>query len=305
MRLKLLKPEKNMNEEKSPFTKKWIIETGVPIVQSYGGNITLRALHYQLVARGMTNDIPHYKKVVSSMIDARWEGLVNFDEFLDHERETLGKTDFEETDVESSADNAKRQIKLWATSYKKNRWENQTFYPEVFIEKKALQGVFQATCEHWDVALNPCKGYPSLTFLYDAKKRFDEAINDGKSPIILYFGDYDCSGEDIPRSIGDTLERMGTTVEVRRIALMLEQVEAWELPHAPTKAEDSRARNWDGIGQVELDAVEPSKIKKLCNDAIESIFDGDDYRDLRKKQEKEAGEFKEILIRDFNSLLDE
>jgi len=66
------------------FTKKWIIEKGIPIVKSYNGNLTLRALHYRLVAQGMTNDINHYKKVVNAMIEARWDGLLYFDDFLDH-----------------------------------------------------------------------------------------------------------------------------------------------------------------------------------------------------------------------------
>jgi len=70
------------------FTRKWIIETGVPIVKSYGGNLTLRALHYRLVAKGMTNTLQHYKRVVTAMIDARWDGLVEFSDFLDH-REML------------------------------------------------------------------------------------------------------------------------------------------------------------------------------------------------------------------------
>jgi len=286
------------------FTAKWICETGIPIVESYGGNITLRALHYQLVANGMINDVQHYKRVVSTMIEARWNGLVHFGAFLDHERETLGQTDWEITEVDRSADNAKQQIKLWATSYKKNRWENQPIYPEVFIEKKALQGVFEAPCRKWNIALNPCKGYHSLTFLHDAYKRFDEAIDFGKEPIILYFGDYDCSGEDIPRSIGENLKRMGASVEVRRIALMVEQVREWKLPPAPTKVKDSRAANWDGIGQVELDAVEPKKITKLCNDAIESVFDETLFDELQDQEEEEQEEFKSILKRDFVTLLD-
>jgi hypothetical protein len=288
----------------SEFSKKWIIETGIPIVESYEGNITLRALHYQLVAHGMTNDILHYKKVVSAMIDARWSGEINFDAFLDHERETIGQTEYSETDVESASDSAKRQIRAWATSYHKNKWENQEYYPEVFIENKALQGVFQEPCNEWDVALNPCKGYPSLTFLYDAYKRFDEAIRFGKQPIILYFGDYDCSGEDIPRSIGETLYKMGVEIEVRRIALMVEQVKKWKLPPAPTKTSDSRAAAWNGIGQVELDAVDPRKITRLCNDAIESIFDGVLFDRLQEQEESERIEFKKILARDFKSLLD-
>ncbi|MGE3823427.1 MAG: hypothetical protein AB7G44_04335, partial [Bacteroidia bacterium] len=146
---------------KTEFTKKWILQTGIPIVESYNGNLTLRALHYRLVAAGMTNDLNHYKKVVSAMIDARWTGEVAFDAFLDHERESLGSTRYEETEVSEKVSEAERQIKLWATSYRKNRWENQPYYPEVFIEKKALLGVFQTPCLMMDVALNPCKGYPS------------------------------------------------------------------------------------------------------------------------------------------------
>lgn len=289
---------------KTEFTKKWITEKGIPIVESYHGNLTLRALHYRLVAIGMINDISHYKKVVNAMIEARWEGLVDFDGFMDHERETLGSTDYQETDVESSVTRAKQQIKAWATSYKKNRWENQPYYPEVFIEKKALQGVFESPCMSMDVALNPCKGYPSLTFLYNAKKRFDEAIENGKEPIILYFGDYDCSGEDIPRSIQENLERMGTKVEVRRIALMEHQVKEWKLPPAPTKESDTRSAAWDGLGQVELDAVEPRKIVKLCEDAINEIFDQDLYEELLEIQETEDKKFKGILKKDFKKLLD-
>ena len=289
---------------KSPFTKQWILETGIPIVESYNGNLTLRALHYRLVAAGMTNDIQHYKKVVNAMIEARWDGLVEFSAFMDHERGTLGRTYYRVTNPEQSAETAKSQIKLWANEYSKNRWENQPIYPEVFIEKKALQGVFEEPCRNWDIALNPCKGYPSLTFLNDAKERFQEAITKGKKPIILYFGDYDCSGEDIPRSIKDNLLRMGVDVEIRRIALLEWQVVEWELPPAPTKDTDSRSRKWNGLGQVELDAVEPEKIAELCNTAIEEVFAQELYEILLEKEEVEKEEYIRIIKNDFNSLFE-
>lgn len=284
------------------FNREWIIAESVPIVESYSG-LTLRGLHYQLVGLGMVNDIFHYKRVVSAMIKARWDGLVSFDAFLDHERGVIGETAYQQTSVKEETDSAKSQIKMWATSYHKNRWENQLVYAEVFIEKKALQGVFEPVCSEYDLALNPCKGYPSLTFLNDAKNRFDNATCGGKEPIILYFGDYDCSGEDIPRSIGDNLDKMGVSVEVRRIALMEEQVIEWALPPAPTKRGDSRSKNWTGIGQVELDAVKPEKIERLCREAIEDILDEDLYADLIKQESEERKEFKRILKRDFKKLI--
>ena len=152
------------------FDRTWIIQKGVPIVQEYGGNITLRALHYRLVAKGMTNTVQHYKRVIGAMTKARWDGLVEFDDFVDHDRTVEGETDFEFTTVDSKVEHSEYYMKYYMNNYYKNRWENQEYYPEVFIEKKALQSVFQEPCESMDVALCPCKGYPSLTYLSLAKE---------------------------------------------------------------------------------------------------------------------------------------
>ena len=72
---------------KDIFTKAWITENSIEIVSHYEkGVLTLRSLHYQLVGLGMTNDVQHYKRVVSAMIDARWDKLIEFDVFSDLDR---------------------------------------------------------------------------------------------------------------------------------------------------------------------------------------------------------------------------
>lgn len=275
--------------------RSWILKEGIPIVKRYGGNLTLRGLHYQLVNLGMTNDLKHYKKVVTAMIKARWGGLLNFYDFVDHDRDTIGKTESEMTVFDDKVDEAKKQIDLWMKGYSKNRWENQPIYVEVFIEKKALIGAFSDVCKKHKVALNPCKGYPSLTFLYDASERFKEALEEGKEPVLIYFGDYDPSGEDIPRSIKDNLSEMGIGVRLERIALMKEQVLEWKLPPAPTKVGDSRTAKWDGLGQVELDAVTPEKLYELCEDAIDDEFDDDLFDELSNEEREEGDKFREEL----------
>lgn len=276
--------------KKDEFTRQWITDNSLEIISRYEkGILTLRGLHYQLVSIGMTNSIRHYKRVVSAMIDARWAGLVDFDAFSDHDRAMIGKTEFEYTNLVDVIEEGKSTIAFWMDYYRKNRWENQPYYPEVFIEKKALQGVFQSVCYDNDVALGACKGYPSLTFLNEATQRFKDAEDNGKTPIILYFGDYDPSGEDIPRSIKENIINLGCeSIEVRRIALLHEQVVEWRLPHAPAKEGDSRTANWDGLGQVELDAVKPEKLQRMCQDAINDIFDSDLYNELRKAEEAET-----------------
>ena len=274
------------------FTRSWIIANSMQIVKRYeDGVLTIRGLHYQLVGIGMTNSMQHYKRVVGAMIDARWAGQISFEAFSDHDRDVLGSTEWDETNVEDTIEARKGYINYYVKNYEKNRWENQLYVPEVWIEKKALQGVFDSPCKELDVALAPCKGYPSLTFLNEAKYRFERVKEEGKTPIILYFGDYDPSGEDIPRSIEENFTRFGCPVEVKRVALMEDQVIAWNLPPAPAKVGDSRTANWGGLGQVELDAVEPRKLQGLVRTAVNEYLDPDLYEELLEQQDDEKREY--------------
>ncbi len=284
---------------KDKFTREWIMQNSIEIISRYEpGMLTLRGLHYQLVSIGMTNTMQHYKRVVSAMIKARWDGDVDFEAFSDHDREMIGKTEYSTTDLDFEIDFGKRQVQAWMNNYSKNRWENQPVYVEVFIEKKALQGVFGKPCKENDVALGACKGYPSLTFLHDTSKRFQEAIDNGKRPVILYFGDYDPSGEDIPRSIKENLFDFGVDVEIRRIALMEHQVLEWNLPPAPVKVGDSRTAKWDGLRQVELDAVAPEKLIELCQSAIDDCFDEDLFAELMEEEKTERLKYR-LELKDF------
>lgn len=285
------------------FNRNWLISNALEELENYrNGEITIRGLHYRMVARGMTNSMTHYGRVKSAMVFARRNGDVSYSQFSDYEREVIGKTDYIETDVDEEVVDSFDTIKFWLNHYAKNRWENQVYYPEVWIEKKALIGVFKDVCSNESVLLAPCKGYPSLTFLKDAANRF-KSIEDDKKTIILYFGDYDASGEDIPRSIKDNLlADFGVDVEVKRILLLKNQVLEMNLPPAPTKGGDSRGKNWDGLGQVELDSIEPKVIQRYCEEAIRDIFDEDLYDDLMEQEREEKQEYQakiKKLVQDY------
>ena len=289
---------------KDLFTKKWLTANSIQIVDQYEkGILTIRGLHYRLVAAGMTNDIAHYKRVVDAIIDARWNGLIDFDTFSDHDRFMIGETKNKIISLDESINTAKVQVRAWITNYNLNKWQNQYYYPEVLIEKKALQGVFQSVTDELDVSLGACKGYPSLTFLYDVAGRMTAAKGNGHFPIILYFGDYDPSGEDIPRSIKENIIKLGCPdIEVRRIALMKEQVIEMNLPPAPVKIADVRTAAWDGLGQVELDAVEPNVLRDLCRKAVMDVFD-EDSEDRLNEIEKTEGKIFRAELKKFVSTL--
>ena len=268
------------------YGRRWIIDKAQDIVASYDEGITIRQLHYRLVTIGMTNDDNHYKRVVKAMAVARWDNILDMDSFVDRERSMYGETAATEKDLRCME------------NYNLERWSNQNNYIEVWIEKKALQGVFENTCLFKGVGLAPCKGYPSLTFLNEAAHRFRKAIDDGKEITILYFGDYDPSGEDIPRSIKENLERMGITLNMVRKALNPEQIAKYGLPGKPPKKTDSRTKNWDGQSVVELDAIDPKTLKEMAEAAIAEYFDKDLYLELELKAREERKKYR-IALKDY------
>lgn len=280
---------------KKGFDKAWITQAAEAVLRTYSEPITIRQLHYRLVAQGMTNDVNHYKRVISAMTDARWNGSVRFGAFVDRERSMSGETEAAPVSLKDEVERAQYQIQAWMENYHLNRWENQRAYVEVWIEKKALQGVFEGPCEKLRVALAPCKGYPSLTFLHEAKQRFSDAEDRGQDSVILYFGDYDPSGEDIPRSVKENLLRMGIEVEVERVALTAEQIEEMGLPSVPAKEGDSRSRTWSGDGAVELDAIEPAQLAEMVTGAIVERFDPELFRKLRVREKRELHAYQKVL----------
>lgn len=276
--------------------RKEIIDASLDIIDTYSGvPITVRQLHYRLVSQGMPNNIQQYKRVVAAMTKARWAGTVDMEAFVDRDREVVGETKAEETDLGYEIERGKQQVEAWMKAYRLNKWENQPNYIEVWIEKKALQGVCEGPCLAWDVALCPCKGYPSLTYLNEGHDRFDEARGRDQRITILYFGDYDPSGVDIPRSLWANIERMGSDIDVKVIALNPDQINEMRLPPAPVKKTDTRAKGWTG-GVVELDAVEPRELQRIVREAIKQYFNPRLEDELRDREYEERQKYQNALL---------
>lgn len=293
-----------MGKAKDGWGRSVLIARSLPIISSYEGvPMTVRQLYYRLVSIGMPNTDQHYKRVVSAMGVARWKGIVNWDAFVDRERSMEGMTLSDVKDLDEEIKKGKQAIDAQLDSHYLHPWSNQPKYVEVFIEKKALQGVFERPCRKMTVALGPCKGYPSLTYLDQARQRFEEADDRGQDVVMLYFGDYDPSGVDIPRSILDNLIKMENWYEldVNVIALHPHQIEEMNLPPAPVKRTDSRAVGWQG-GVVELDAVEPRTLQKMCLNAIREHFDFKLYKELMEEEERQRPIYREALMEHIRDL---
>jgi hypothetical protein len=102
-------------------------------------------------------------------------------------------------------------------------------------------------------------------------------LNKGQRPVILHLGDHDPSGLDMTRDLSERLALFcGQEIEVRRLALNLDQVQQYNPPPNPAKTEDSRYPGYAsqfGDESWELDALDPTVLAALVSDAIAELRD--------------------------------
>jgi hypothetical protein len=202
-------------------------------------------------------------------------------------------------------------------SYLNDLWRWQPIRPEVWVEKDALEGVVQAACKPLDVPYFSCRGYTSQSAMWEAGQRMlgyrREVVKyEGKHKraggnefrqrvLIFHLGDHDPSGIDMTRDITDRLEMFTRDrVEVRRLALNMDQVQKYNPPPNPAKQTDSRFRQYmeeHGNESWELDALEPNVLISLIQANIKSVMDIPRYEEARQIQEHGRKELTQIAKR--------
>ena len=264
-----------------------IIEHANQIASEYvrqGLVLTLRQLYYQFVARGLTgNGQKVYNRIGAALTEARYNGTFPIEWIVDRGR-SVGATDVEECmSVEAALERAAEGVTAAPYWLRYGRWHGQPFRVWVWVEKDALAGVLEDACARLGVGLFPCKGYPSVSALAAWLKEADEATPGGEEAVILYLGDHDPDGLEIPRAALRSLERLqwvqGTDVRIRmdKIALTVDQIEEYDPPPFPAKVTSSRYDRYvreTGLRDAwELDALEPTVMRSLVQDSVRGLFD--------------------------------
>jgi hypothetical protein len=240
--------------------------------------MTVRQLFYRLVSSGVIEKTEtEYKGTVCRLTaEMRRAQEIPFGWIADNTRW------MRKPRTESSLEEALRNT---AETYRRAVWDNQNAYVEVWLEKDALAGVLYRITEAWDVPLMVTRGYPSLSFLYEAA----DAIQSRECPAYLYyFGDHDPSGVDIPRAVEQGLREFAPKahIEFHRIAVNPDQIRSLGLPTRPTKTTDSRGKGFVGES-VEVDAIPPVRLRAMAERCITSHIDYDAYHRMRRVEAAE------------------
>ena len=268
-----------------------IIDQANNIIQEYADSgliLTLRQLYYQFVSRDIfANKQANYKKLGTIISNGRMAGRIDWDAIEDRTRNLQHR---------SSWTNPRSILQTCVTSFKLDRWENQKNYVEVWIEKDALTGVIADICYDLDTPYFACKGYVSKSEMWNASQRMLWRKEKNINTIIIHLGDHDPSGIDMTRDITDQQLIFDGAVEIKRIALNMDQIEEFNPPPNPTKLADTRAKKYIkkyGENSWELDALDPKMMQKLIGDTIKSYRDTDIYQTTMAKE----NEYKNLLQR--------
>jgi hypothetical protein len=184
-------------------------------------------------------------------------------------------------------------LKHTARFYRKDLWASADCYVEVWLEKDALAGVVYPITSSYDVPLMVARGYASLSFLHSAA----EYINSLDVPTYIYhLGDFDPSGVNAGEKIEQTLREMtpDAEIEFERSAVQHWQIDAWNLPTRPTKTSDTRSKTFGNIS-VELDAIDPDRLRSLVTNAIAAHLPHHEFQILKAAEDSERKIIRQLV----------
>lgn len=226
--------------------------------------MTVRQVYYQLVARQIIkNQDSQYKRISRILVDARKDGAIPWDWIEDRLRRPRAVSMWEDlTDFGTDA----------VQAYRRNVWTEQPRYFETWLEKDALSGIFEDLLRPYGVTLNVGRGYDGWDSIRNAAQR----MGDGRRAAVLYFGDFDPSGEDMKRSLEDRLAYFGCMPDIVKCALTAEDIARYQLPPDPAKRTDTRAAEFiakNGDISVELDALPSAVLRQRIRQEVEARLD--------------------------------
>lgn len=252
--------------------------------------MTLRQVYYKFVKNAwFENSDASYDQLKNAVGQGRMAGLISWTDIEDKERDLYGVRTYEAPE---------QLLSGLADQFHLDLWEDQPWRPEVWVEKKGMINVVSDICHQLRVDFFACKGYNSMTEAWKAGQRMAGYIQKGQRPIIFHLGDHDPSGLDMTRDNRERLELFaGVPVSVVRLALNYDQVEELRPPPNPAKQRDARIHDYiaymEDLGAPdprvswEVDALEPTYIRRLIQENVERIRD-EVLWDQALRQEVEA-----------------
>jgi hypothetical protein len=248
---------------------------------------TLRQLHYAIFSR---KEIPYentqadYKRLSRATTVARrvyraWQleagGAVKVPPTYSIPTEFM-MDETREPETISVWQSATEYVDAVKRSYRRDNWQDQPNYCEVWSEMATILGAIRPVADHWGITLRVCHGFGSTGMEGQVGMLFEDIT---QRITVFVLGDHDPSGHVIAEDIHRRAETAsGKSFRMRRLAIHKEDIAAFNLPPQTIKMTDSRAASFRrqfgaNAATVELDALPAPELRRRINSAVEGLVD--------------------------------
>ena len=204
-----------------------------------------------------------YRHVQDRCVKLRRAGRVPYDWFADLSRRGYFVNTFAD-----ASDFVTRMKGL----YRADLWQHADTRCEVWAESRSIASVILDDCNELAVALFPCGGFSSLSFIHEAAESINNS-GDDRPLQVFYIGDYDAAGVLIDVSLQRELrEHLRPNIELRfeRIGINAGQIEQYDLPTKPRKESDRRSQHIDFA--VEAESMPTKILRCILRDKVEALL---------------------------------
>ena len=244
---------------------------------------TARQVHYMIFSLGLDgyeNDKASYRRLCRVLTRARrsWRQC----ELLGADQSELGIPsdwiidELRQGERVNVFENAQEYIEAVRNSYRRDNWQDQPFYVEIWGEKATVLGSLRPVANEWGLTLRVCRGFGSAA-MEDQVGRLFETID--KPIIVLYVGDHDASGVLIECDMHRRVQiASGVNFEMVRLAVKSLDITTFNLPPQRIKDTDSRAAAFrkqfgQNAATVELEALPVQELRRRIVGVVRSLID--------------------------------
>jgi hypothetical protein len=256
--------------------------------ETFDPPLTVRQVYYQLASSGLVPlSKSGYGQAQRLQLKLRELGIIPWDWYADRGRERIKPSQW--GDAADFADTI-------SDCYRKDLWQSQPEHVEFWLEKDALSAFVADALEKWGNPLCVVRGFSSATFVYECA----EILKRIEKPKFIYFlGDHDPSGLSIESSVRERLSDFGAEFSFKRLAIGLDDIEAYGLRPLEAKQESRRAKYVaeHGTRTVEIDALPPNVLRERVRRAVEQHVDIEAWERLRRVERIEQDSIRSIADR--------
>jgi len=259
-----------------------LLDRAYELVESVPYKVSRRWLFYRLLQEGYLKSKKDEGQFGRASVVARKQFYKNWcpDTLVDDTRKRIEKVKGLASIDDCVVALPRYSKALCDVVFKLDHFHQQQYYVEIWFEAKAMIGQF----EYYTDAINlvPFGGDPSVAFKWEIAKQLEEGAEKyGKEVVVLYFGDYDEKGLQIPESaVNDIRAWCRVDFKLDRCGLTQEQAEEFQLPENPNRPE-----------QYQWEALSDEQARKVITMAVGEYIDQSIIDDCEEEIEEAKGKW--------------